>query len=109
VVLAATINCDANHCQSGDPSFYKGSTVPWLHIYLLLGNLLSYTITFPLQIGQEYVNFRPRNSGSIPDRDKGFHFLQSFHVGTGNHPGRGGIIWPVCNNDHSALFIAHMP
>jgi hypothetical protein len=28
VVLAATINCDANHCQSGDPSFYKGSTVP---------------------------------------------------------------------------------
>jgi len=59
------------------------------------------------------VNFRLKNSGSIPDRDRDFQFLLSFHAGIGNPPGRGAIssdiMWPVCNNDHSSMFTALIP
>jgi len=59
------------------------------------------------------VNFRLKDSGSIPDRDRDFQFLLSFHAGIENHPGQGAIsshiMWPVCNNDHSAMFTALIP
>lgn len=75
--------------------------------------LVSYTIIFPLQIRQKYVNFRPRNSGSFPDRASVFLFskattsaLETTQDGEGLF---SNIMWPMCINDHSVLFTAHVP
>lgn len=110
VALAATINCNANHCHSADQSFCKGNTLPWLHIYFFLGKSGFIYSYFPFQIRQECVKFRLKNSGSILDMDRDFQFLLSFHVGIENHLGRGaissGVMSPVCNNDHSTTFTA---
>lgn len=58
------------------------------------------------------MNFRLKNSGSIPDKDRDLQFLLNVHAVI-NHPGLEAlsfdIIWPMCNNDNSALFAALIP